>query len=763
MKRLGVGAAVVAVFALVAAPPPASQAQGTVTFGVPRVVDPIHMFGEPDVKVSPQGDIHVSGPAGTGTQRSIWNISVDNGDSWRVVQGVPFAGTSPAIPDKVDLGPGGGDTEIAFDHTGRTYFSDLWALTCFTSATTADRGSSVDANPAGCSAPGGDRQWMAVFDPPPGTASTGAWATSHPGQPLVYQEYDQLTQGNRVDMSTDGKVWTKAGEFATNIGPDPTDTSEFTNNGNILVDQVTGSLLGLFGSKSAAGHPHEGLSLAVGQMLPDGTQTAFTSHLVADVPNSPQVLFPVLAMDQARNLYVVYAVNCDQGKPFADYCFHIFYTWAPASTGWSSWSAPKRVDTSSANQSSLMPYVAAGGAGNLDIVWYGTDQRVHPSDQKNENWDVYLAQVSAADSGAPAIDVAKATQHPMKHNDICITGTACITNSPPGNRNLADFFEVAIDKEGRARIAYADTSNELIQNGAVPSQADHPGGPLVTVATQSTGRNAWTGAALAPKDDTAPVSGITDPAGDALWKPLGGTNLPGLDITGTSLSLQGATLHVKLTTKGGTIADAAKAANALFGQMVVRWQLGNNLYYAAVEQDAAAAHTVWYAGQSGSVDLCSVSACFPHYLTYAAPPAGGVAATGTATVDPTGGPTTYDIAVPVGAVGNLKADSLLEEVMGFSTVSATPAEVALTNFQALSDVVPTQVEGTRTFNYQPAATGTFTAAPGGAGTSAGSNGRTGNLPATGDDAAPWLASGAAALTLALALRRRFTGAHGPFS
>src|SRR5690349_20139669 len=58
----------------------------TPTFGVPRVVDPIHSYGEPDIKVGPNGDIYVSGPQGTGVQRSIWNVSRDNGESWRLVQ-----------------------------------------------------------------------------------------------------------------------------------------------------------------------------------------------------------------------------------------------------------------------------------------------------------------------------------------------------------------------------------------------------------------------------------------------------------------------------------------------------------------------------------------------------------------------------------------------------------------------------------------------------------------------------------------------------
>src|SRR4051812_8696664 len=62
----------------------------TPSFGVPRIVDPIHVYGEPNLEVNPKtGAIHATGPQGTGTQRSIWNVSVDGGDSYRIVENLP--------------------------------------------------------------------------------------------------------------------------------------------------------------------------------------------------------------------------------------------------------------------------------------------------------------------------------------------------------------------------------------------------------------------------------------------------------------------------------------------------------------------------------------------------------------------------------------------------------------------------------------------------------------------------------------------------
>src|SRR5437773_3041369 len=99
----------------------------SIAFGTPTVVDPIHTNGEPDIGIDPQGRVFVSGPTGTGTQRSMWLGSVDGGNTFRVMaQKVP-----PTPPMGIAApGPGGGDTDINFDRSGRQYFADLYALLC---------------------------------------------------------------------------------------------------------------------------------------------------------------------------------------------------------------------------------------------------------------------------------------------------------------------------------------------------------------------------------------------------------------------------------------------------------------------------------------------------------------------------------------------------------------------------------------------------------------------------------------------------------
>src|SRR3954469_9482371 len=215
--RRALGAAFVAACCAVLFATPGGVARGapavTTTFGVPRIVDPIHTYGEPDIKVAPNGDVHVSGPQGTGVQRSIWNVSKDGGDSWRVVNGVPanpLDSTQLALA-KTTVGPGGGDTELAIARNGTVFYNDLYTLTCFTAGKTTDGGATVQSNVLGCSTPLADRQWYALFDPPPGITSSSPYTGP---KPLLYMSYNDIVQGAQLDQSTDGLTFTSDGVYA---------------------------------------------------------------------------------------------------------------------------------------------------------------------------------------------------------------------------------------------------------------------------------------------------------------------------------------------------------------------------------------------------------------------------------------------------------------------------------------------------------------------------------------------------------------------
>src|SRR5205807_7957761 len=135
--------------------------------------------------------------------------------------------------------------------------------------------------------------------------------------------------------------------------------------------------------------------------------------------------------------------------------------------------------------------------------------------------------------------------HPSHYSDICLLGSDCITAQ--GNRNLADFFQVRSDNTGAAEVVYDDTSNGLSQPGFTPGgqQAlDHAGAALVTLARQSSGPGLFGVDVGGPSN--APATGMLDAAGDARYPAIGGSNVRGMDVVQSGLSLSGGTLSATL-------------------------------------------------------------------------------------------------------------------------------------------------------------------------------------------------------------------------
>ncbi|TMF21873.1 MAG: hypothetical protein E6I35_00030, partial [Chloroflexi bacterium] len=532
-----------------------------IAFETPTIVDPIHTNGEPDIAIDPQGRVFNSGPTGTGTQRSTWFGSVDGGHTFRVMtQKIP---ASPAVGIPAP-GPGGGDTDIAFDRSGRQYFADLWALACQRVAVTGptNSGATDQENFLGCSGsgPGSDRQWFAVYDPAPGTLNQSAYTGP---RPLVYLEWNNVVGpgngGAQWNKSTDGLNYVNA---TADVTPATSAIySPFGPDGYPAIDQVTGKVFQAAGCTTDDGCTSSGLWMNIG--TPDSTGTlkflddngAGGRDLkklvhIADTPTgSPDTLFSVLSMDSGRNLEVVWTVS--NSNPALR---QTFVSASSAASGWTTWTAPVQVSdgsTATGDATNVFPWLKAGGPGRADAVWYGSDKQVDPSSHKNQSWNVFMSQVvfptnaaGGITGGAPSTQLVKVTPHPMHYDDVCLQGSACIASQ--GNRNLADFFVVNIDNSGAAEIVYDDTSNKLVQApGTCTVQvADHCGAGVITIARQSSGLGLFGTKVSGPSN--SPVSGLSDPAGDARYAVIDGTNRPGMDIRSSQLSFSpnGSTLNV---------------------------------------------------------------------------------------------------------------------------------------------------------------------------------------------------------------------------
>jgi hypothetical protein len=237
---------------------------------------------------------------------------------------------------------------------------------------------------------------------------------------------------------------------------------------------------------------------------------------------------------------------------------------------------------------------------------------------------------------------------------------------------------------------------------------------MPTLIRQSSGMGLYGKLVSGPSN--APVAGVSDPSGDAKFPVIGGINVPGMDIVGSRLNLSadGQTLSV-ITEVVDLSNPAATSTNltALFLQYVTRWQMGNTIYYAAMT-NTAANQPSFYAGAAQSVDLCSVSACFPHVITYnepnAAPPnVSGAQETGTVqcpAVPSATNPCSITVKVNVADVGNPTSSSLLEEVAAYALAASHPqnttGDPGSGNAQALADNVPLEIDGTPSFNFKAA-------------------------------------------------------------
>ena len=706
--------------------PSAAAAGAGIAFETPSIADPIHTFGEPDLGVDSQGRVFVSGPTGTGTQRSVWFGSVDGGHSFRTIS----PGPPPSALAGTEAPPGGGDTDINFDRSGKQYFIDLYALTCDRVATTADGGATAEQNVLGCgTTPGSDRPWLAVYDPAPGSAHQSAYSGP---TPLVYAAYNNLVGpgpdgGEQWNKSVDGLTYTDATNAdqsgTTLVTPaDEATYSPFGGDGYPAIDQVTGKvfqtagfpnddgtydLLLNIGTPNAAGN----LTFLDAPTLPGGgPDYSRLIHVADNLPDSPDVLFTVASMDTSRNLFVAWAVDAGSANPGQR---QVFVSAASAASGWSVWTKPVQVSdgsTATGDAVNVFPWIKAGGGGRADAVWYGSDENVDPSGNSGQTWNVFMSQVvfptdssGAITGAAPSKTLVKVTPHPMHYDSICLAGTGCITSQ--GNRNLADFFEVNIDRSGAAEIVYDDTSNGLVQPGFTPDNlqlVDHAGAGVVTVARQSSGLGLYGKPVSGPS--RTPVGGLSDPAGDARYPVIGGTAVPGMDIVGSQLSLSSDARTLTVTTKVVDLSNPALTSAALAAPLlhyVTRWQMGNTLYYAAMQNTAANPPT-FYAGKTQSVDLCSVSACFPHVLTYPEPGLGGTQEAGAVQCPATPSaksPCTITVKVNAVDIGSPGARSLLEEVGAYALAALHP-EGATTNAQAQADNVPLEIDGDCCFNFQ---------------------------------------------------------------
>jgi hypothetical protein len=269
---------------------------------------------------------------------------------------------------------------------------------------------------------------------------------------LGYREFTglQVTSKYYLNRSDDGGL---------TYGPAVLAALGGNTTGNIDVDQRDGTVYFCHQGPSPNGNQ---VLVAVGQPVTlDVTPVVFNTYVAATGQQSSiAALFPVCKVASDGTVYVAYS---DGGVGI--YIAHSFdhgRTWAP----------PVRVSEMGANGVALMPWIETGNRpGSVAIVWYGATAADSEDGQggntNNANWKVYFAQTLNATSSAPTVLQTVASDHFIHGSNISLAG---FTTGASPNRNLADFFQVALDPQGLALIAWADDSNDFAGHAYVAHQ-----------------------------------------------------------------------------------------------------------------------------------------------------------------------------------------------------------------------------------------------------------------------------------------------------
>lgn len=546
----------------VLAPATAARAIGAVPAPGPGFAPGISLFdaagastnaAEPSIHVDGQDHVFVSAPAGVPTGGCpFWSVHPDSLNPGG--KAYEYRGTIDTDHGSV----GGGDCDIS--STPVVGGNDSVSVTSLslgnlTSNVTTDLGVTFGvANTASQQIFGVDREWQTADE------SLGRHYLS---------VHDLATSNIQVSVATDGGY-----QYVQNAPAiDPTKNRKALSSGvsisvvdgsnhfgPTVVDPTTHKLYipflapieGSTGFKEHAFYIAEGDPCALAACTAGGpvgpiswtSRLAFAAPVTVGLSND----FPVLTMDRNGTLYA--AFTGDVGKPASPTGSYdtsrIFVMHGTMPHSASAWSTPQAVDPGTAN-ANIFPWLVAGTAGDVGVAWYsavvdttrttcpgagapgnGAGATASVSDNCLNLWNMSYAQSTNGDSSSPSWTVSDASAGLIHRGPICNQGLSCAD----GTRTLLDFFDVAVDSQGRPNFAYVSDTRVL-------NTAD------VKYTRQCAGTS-LTGVALAgcvpigtvPDVCTADAA-YTDPPGDATGAfstETPGPNDPNYDVVGGNVS-----------------------------------------------------------------------------------------------------------------------------------------------------------------------------------------------------------------------------------
>ncbi|MFN2519367.1 MAG: hypothetical protein ABR604_10090 [Jatrophihabitantaceae bacterium] len=430
---------------------------------------------EPAIAVSPAGRFFGASENGLGGGTLAWT-SGDNGLHYASTPSpndVSVASTS--VGAESGLQPGGGDTDVAVATAPNalgTYNAYVVSLTLanIDVSTSVDNGTSWSLNPA-TALPIDDRPWVAAT----GASKVCISYLTAPGILLpqaglhVQCSNDAGATFPQVadayDTSTVGLGASQGGSRTGNLTFDPSNPrTMYTVFAYANVEDAV--------NPTALLH---NVGIAVSN---DGGVTwhDYAVHLNPDVTAKYDNQFVNVAVDKAGVVYVAYSDNSG-----------VFYQYS--TDHGQTFAAPVRV--SQGTDTAVMPWLAAGDSGKIDLVYYqavgyaGNPETAPAS----VAWKVVMAQSLAAASAAPGFNYT--TVNPVVHHGgVCEGGALCT-----GNRDLYDDFGIeASPTTGLASIIYSDDQYQNDANhkpnavlGCTPAKSDTGSCDHTNIATQTSG------------------------------------------------------------------------------------------------------------------------------------------------------------------------------------------------------------------------------------------------------------------------------------
>ncbi|MHB8508094.1 MAG: sialidase family protein [Candidatus Dormibacteria bacterium] len=636
------------------------------------VADPFRLGTEPDVVVSPDGTTYESPIFGFSTTQSFLERSDDGGQTFHTL-GAPGSGKLVATPQPVCTG--GGDSDTAVDPFNDLYFIDLGGEPSVPAYVSHDHGlsftSDCEANDQNGANVFTDRQWLSTdtvhgyewYIYRDGLLSATAPAPLDSFSGNLYGEYIKYAP-LATSAGTAGSAQLAFTSLCKPNGIDAACVLDVATAGNAITDN--------YGPKKGNTYLAEKTPAGVGVVVINPTANPTVKEYVASA-GANNILFPTVAVDRAGNVYeawadaatyqVMFSRSMDQGK---------------------TWSKPVAINGAPAKVN-VMPWLVAGDSGRVDVAFYGSANAADPTTNYGP-WNLYMAQTLNGTDAIPTWSQAVMTDRPNHVDPICLSGLGCTTNmGPAGDRELGDFFKIALDSTGRAVISFADGNNLL--------GAEVVNGPLASPSFANYVRQATGPSLFASQVDVPAIAvptkfvtvGAHDvhvpydvPAGPAATQ--GPTN-DALNIFSSSIRYDAGSLKIELQVKNLDPTVAITPPALPVATYMTRWWYKGQVYYAAAEDSGG--QWSFFSGQIAPVtDGLAIK-----YSYYPA------TNTDTGSVR-TGANGTIDISVPTSEVGGPPDNSNLFSITSSTwshalpSASTPPTASNYTDIPEIIDVLP---------------------------------------------------------------------------